>query len=136
MNKVIIRFVGAAIVATLTLAATSMEQTPRLVLSVVIGVPSFVLMIKSRRQLGKSFSVMPAAKALVTTGLYSKFQHPMYLFLDFFLLALIAGLGWPVLLWAWGIIVAAQTVQGRREGRVLAAAFGAEYAAYRDRTWF
>jgi protein-S-isoprenylcysteine O-methyltransferase Ste14 len=136
MDKTIIRLVGASIVAALALAATSMGQTSRIALSIVIGVASFALMIISRRQLGKSFSVMPEARVLVVTGLYSRIQHPMYVFLDLFLAAVIVGLDWPILLWAWGIIVVVQTLQGRQEEKVLAAAFGADYEAYRSRTWF
>ena len=94
-----------------------------------------MLMMISRRQLGNSFSVLPEAKALVSTGLYLKLQHPMYLFLDLFLAALIVALHWPVLLWAWGILVVIQTVQVRREEKVLAASFGAAYEAYRGGTW-
>jgi protein-S-isoprenylcysteine O-methyltransferase Ste14 len=136
MDKTIIRLLGAAIIVALAVAATSIGETPRIILSIVIGLPSFVLMIISRKQLGKSFSVMPAARALVTTGLYSKVLHPMYVFLDLFLVSVIVGLDWPILLWAWAAIVVVQTVQGHREEKVLAAAFGAEYEAYRSRCWF
>lgn len=136
MDKTTIRLLGAAIIVALALAVTSIGETPRILLSMVIGLPSFVLMIISRNQLGKSFSVMPAARALVTTGLYSKILHPMYVFLDLFLVSLIVGLNWPILLWAWAVVVLVQTLQGRREEKVLAAAFGAEYEAYRSRCWF
>ena len=135
MDKTIIRLVGAAIVAALAFAATSMGETPRIGLSIVIGLSSFVLMIISRRQLGKSFSIMPEARALVTTGLYSRIQHPMYVFLDLFLVSVIVGCDWPILLWAWAIVVVVQTVQGRREEKVLAAAFPSDYEVYRGRTW-
>jgi protein-S-isoprenylcysteine O-methyltransferase Ste14 len=136
MDKIVIRLVGAAIVAALAFAATSMGEIPRIALSIVIGLPSFVLMNISRSQLGKSFSIMPEAKALVTAGLYSRIQHPMYVFLDLFLVSVIVALHWPILLGAWAIVVVVQTVQGRREEKVLAAAFGADYEAYRGRTWF
>jgi protein-S-isoprenylcysteine O-methyltransferase Ste14 len=86
-------------------------------------------MIISRGQLGKSFSIRPAASALVTTGLYSKVLHPMYVFLDLFLVWVIVGVDWPILLWAWAIRIVVQTVQGRREEKVLASAFGADYEA-------
>jgi hypothetical protein len=36
-----IRLVGAAIVAALALAATSIGETPRIALSIVVGLPSF-----------------------------------------------------------------------------------------------
>jgi protein-S-isoprenylcysteine O-methyltransferase Ste14 len=136
VDKTIVRLVGAAIVVALALAATLMGGTSRIALSIVVGLPSFVLMMVSRNQLGKSFSIMPEAKALVTKGLYSRIQHPMYFFLDLFLVSFIVGLGWPILLLAWAIVVVVQTVQGRREERVLAAAFGADYEAYRSRVWF
>jgi protein-S-isoprenylcysteine O-methyltransferase Ste14 len=136
MDKIVIRLVGAAIVAALAFAATSMGEIPRIALSIVIGLPSFVLMNISRSQLGKSFSIMPEAKALVTAGLYSRIQHPMYVFLDLFLVSVIVALHWPILLGAWAIVVVVQTVQCRREEKVLAAAFGADYEAYRGRTWF
>jgi len=136
MDKTIIRLVAAAIVVVLALAATSMGEIPRIALGIIIGLPSFVLMIVSRSQLGKSFSVMPEARALVTTGLYSRIQHPMYVFLDLFLVSVIVAFAWPEVLWAWAILVIVQTVQGRREEKVLAAAFGADYEAYRRRTWF
>ena len=109
MDKTVVRLVGGAIVATLALAGTSMDQTSRIVISSIVGLPSFVLMIISRRQLGKSFSIMPQAKALVTTGLYSRIQHPMYIFLDLFLVALIVALNCPIVLFAWGIFVVTQT---------------------------
>ena len=136
MDRTIIRLVGAATVAAMALAATSMGQGPRLAAGSVVGLPSFVMMILSRRQLGRSFSMMPVARALVTAGVYSKIQHPMYLFLDLFLVALIVVLHWPVLLLAWGILVVVQTLQSRREDKVLAAAFGADYEGYRSQTWF
>jgi protein-S-isoprenylcysteine O-methyltransferase Ste14 len=122
-------------VAALALAATSMDQTFRIVVSVAIGLPAFVLMNVSRHQLGTSFSVMPQAKALVTTGLYSRIQHPMYVFLDLFLAALIVAFNIPLALVLWGIIVVVQTLQSRREEQVLEARFAGEYEAYRSRTW-
>jgi protein-S-isoprenylcysteine O-methyltransferase Ste14 len=79
---------------------------------------------------------MPQARTLVATGLYSKIQHPMYVFLDLFFVSLIVAFDLPILIFAWGIVVIVQTVQSRQEERILAAAFGAEYEAYRNQTWF
>jgi protein-S-isoprenylcysteine O-methyltransferase Ste14 len=136
MGKTVVRLVGAALVAALALAGTSLGQSARIAVSMIIGLPAFVLMIISRRQLGAAFSIMPQAKALVTTGLYSRIQHPMYVFLDLFLAALIVAFGVPLALLVWGIIVITQTLQSRREERVLAARFAGDYEAYRSRTWF
>jgi protein-S-isoprenylcysteine O-methyltransferase Ste14 len=135
MEKGIVRIVGAVFVGLLAFAGTSMDSSIRLAIGVVIGLPSFALIIVGRLHLGKSFAVMPEAKALVTTGLYSKIQHPLYFFLDMFLAALIVVLGLPILLLAWGILVVVHLLQCRREERVLAKAFGDEYEAYRKRTW-
>ncbi len=135
MRHLVFRLTCAAVLAVLAFLAISFKLTPRIIIAIVIGLPSFVLMILSRRQLGKSFSVMPEAKALVTTGLYSKIQHPMYLTLDLFLLAIIILIGWPILLIIWGLIIVMQTIQAQREEKVLEAAFGNNYKEYLDRIW-
>jgi protein-S-isoprenylcysteine O-methyltransferase Ste14 len=135
MIKTPVRLVGAVVVVALALAATSLDEGARIAIGIVTGVPSFVLMVVSRRQLGASFAVTPRAKSLVTTGLYAWIQHPMYVFLDLFLLSVLVVIGSPALFVAWVIIVAIQAIQSRREERILAAAFGAEYSAYEARTW-
>ena len=101
MDKTPLRLIGAAIAAALAFGAASMSQVPRLAIGIVVGLPSLVLIIIGRRQLGESFSVMPKAKSLVTTGLYSRIQHPLYVFLDLLLLAVIVAFQLPVILWAW-----------------------------------
>jgi protein-S-isoprenylcysteine O-methyltransferase Ste14 len=77
MDKTVVRTAGAAIAAAGSLAAISMDQPVRIAICLIVGLPSFVLMVVSRRQLGASFSVRPEAKTLVTSGLYSRIQHPM-----------------------------------------------------------
>jgi protein-S-isoprenylcysteine O-methyltransferase Ste14 len=135
MEKSTIRFVAAALVGVLALAATSMGQYPRFAIAVIVGLPSLVLLIVSRRQLGKSFSVLPEATELITAGLYSRIQHPMYVFLDLSLVAAIVALDSPILLLVWSILVIVQMLQSRREEKVLAAAFGDGYEVYRSKTW-
>lgn len=103
-----------------------------LALAVVSAVPWFL----ARWQLGASFSVAPEARKLVTSGLYSKFRHPVYVFGSVaWFGALLMLLGWSAVI-IWLIVVAVEIVRASREDRVLAEAFGAEYTAYRDRTWF
>jgi protein-S-isoprenylcysteine O-methyltransferase Ste14 len=135
-DKTVLRLLGGTIVAALAVVATTADQNARLAIGLLVGLPSLVLTIIGRVQLGKSFSVMPEARALVTTGLYSRLQHPMYVFLDLFLAALIVVLGWSILIILWGALVIAQVIQARREEKVLAASFGADYEAYQRRTWF
>ena len=45
-----------------------------------IAVPAAVLLFVARWQLGRSFSVTPQARQLVTHGLYSKIRNPIYVF--------------------------------------------------------
>ncbi len=101
-------------------------------LSVVCAILWFV----ARRQLGVAFSVRPQASQLVTTGLYAKLRHPIYVFGTLaFLLVLLALQGWAALV-VWAILIPVQVLRARREEGVLAEAFGAEYEAYRGSTWF
>jgi protein-S-isoprenylcysteine O-methyltransferase Ste14 len=97
---------------------------------------SFALVVLSRVQLGKSFAVTPQAKDLVTDGLYSLLQHPMYVFVDLTVCGIaLAVHNWWVLL-ALIVLFAMQTKNARRERKVLQAKFGERYETYRKATWF
>jgi protein-S-isoprenylcysteine O-methyltransferase Ste14 len=103
-----------------------------LCLSLVCAVLWFV----ARWQLGAAFSVTAQAHQLVTHGLYAKIRHPIYVFGTLaFLFVVLALQGWGALI-VWVVIILIQFARVRREERVLAETFGAEYAAYRSRTWF
>ena len=94
------------------------------------------LWLAAKWQLGEAFSVRPEARRLVTGGLYSKLRHPIYVFGTVaFLGAVLAMLGWSALV-VWVVVALVQFRRVGREDRVLAQAFGPEYAAYRDATWF
>jgi len=98
-----------------------------------VSVPWWFL---ARWQLGAAFSVTAQAHRLVTSGVYSRFRHPVYVFGSVgWLGALMVLLGWKAVL-IWAGIVLMEFFRARREERVLEETFGAEYAAYRDRTWF
>jgi protein-S-isoprenylcysteine O-methyltransferase Ste14 len=100
---------------------------------VVIGV-SFIIV--ARYQLGKSFSIKPEARELVTTGLYSKIRNPIYVFGGVMLTGVFLILQRPALWIILVPIVIGQTIRARREARVLEAAFGEAYREYRRRAWF
>ena len=125
--------------AYIALAAAAVVHGPRdalwyagLGLSALCAVVWFV----ARWQLGPAFSVGAEARQLVTTGLYSRLRHPIYLFGTMaFLFTLLALQGWRAL-FSWIIVILIQVARARREDRVLAEAFGTEYAAYRSGTWF
>src|SRR5580704_11699880 len=54
--------------------------TPHEIAGVAIMAAAYLLWALGRVQLGSSFAVSPQAKALVTRGLYSKIQNPVYVF--------------------------------------------------------
>jgi protein-S-isoprenylcysteine O-methyltransferase Ste14 len=90
----------------------------------------------ARRQLGRSFSVRPDARDLVTSGLYKRIRHPVYVFgTPAVVGTLMALLGWKALVIGL-VIVPVEVMRARREERVLGQAFGPAYAAYREGTWF
>jgi protein-S-isoprenylcysteine O-methyltransferase Ste14 len=111
--------------------------SPRYIIGFSIGAIAFVLWMVARQQLGKSFTVSAQAKALVTTGLYSKIRNPIYFF---------AGVAFFGVFLAWGNFYALiavlvcyftlQFVRARKESVVLEQAFGDEYRRYKASTWF
>jgi protein-S-isoprenylcysteine O-methyltransferase Ste14 len=95
-----------------------------------------VLWFVARWQLGDAFAVAPEARQLVTRGLYARLRHPIYVFGTLaFLFVVLALQGWPALI-IWAVVILIQIGRARREERVLAETFGAEYAAYRSSTLF
>jgi protein-S-isoprenylcysteine O-methyltransferase Ste14 len=125
---VYLAFFGLAIV----MAPHSTFAYTALGLSLVCAVLWFV----ARWQLGTAFSVTAQARHLVTEGLYSKIRHPIYIFGTLaFLFVVLALQGWAALV-ITTIVILIQVARLRREERVLAETFGAEYAAYRSTTWF
>ena len=110
--------------------------TPMRIAGALIGLPSLLLLLLARIELGGAFSVRPKAEALVTHGLYSRMRNPIY----FFGTITIAGyflytrrpLGLSILL----VVVPLQIYRAREEKKILEAKFGEEYRRYRARTWF
>jgi protein-S-isoprenylcysteine O-methyltransferase Ste14 len=95
-----------------------------------------VFVLVARMQLGTSFSILPRAKKLVTSGLYSKIRNPIYIFGTIAIAGMLLILQMPKL-WILLIVLAAvQIFRAGREARVLEAMFGEEYRAYREQTWF
>lgn len=133
----IIRIPGALVLAVITYAAaTLLNKDTRLIAGIIVGLPALIMLLTSRVHLGKSFAVTAKAKELVTTGVYSKIQHPLFFFLDILLLAIITITGMPVFLIIWFILVAVHLWAISKEEQVLASAFGDKYKEYREKTWF
>ena len=120
----------------LVVAVAVAPRTAYWIAGIVIAAVSFPLWVAARRQLGSAFSFRPEARRLVTTGLYSRIRHPVYLFgtaagLSAFLTLQI----WP-LFWTMVALGGVTLLRIRKEDRVLREAFGREYEKYRRRTWF
>jgi len=93
------------------------------------------LVIVARLQLGASFSVTAQARALVTTGLYSRIRNPIYIFgaLAILSMSLVLSNWIPVVLVV--VVVPMQIIRIRKEEAVLAETFGEEYLRYKSQTW-
>jgi protein-S-isoprenylcysteine O-methyltransferase Ste14 len=133
-------YVGTQAVAMLVLLALTALwpgpwNTQRMVGSALLIV-GMALVLTARFQLGKSFSITPQAKKLVTHGLYSKIRNPIYVFGTIAIAGMLLILQIPRLWILLGALAVLQVVRAGREARVLEAKFGEEYRVYRRETWF
>jgi len=132
-------FVVPVVVLLLYFVVPGVADRPWTVMRIagaILATIAFALVFAARVQLGKSFSVRPEARELVTLGLYSRFRNPMYVFVDIMLVGLILALH---LYWVFAflpVLVMFQAYQTRREARVLEEKFGQTYVDYSKRTWF
>jgi len=84
-------------------------------------------------QLGRSLSVMPEARRLVTEGLYARIRHPLYLAEAIATLGVLLQYRSAAALALVAVQFSIQLWRMREEEKVLEAAFP-DYAAYRGRT--
>ncbi len=101
-----------------------------------VAIPSFVLFVLARVQLGGAFSVRAKATTLVTTGIYSRVRNPIYIFGGLTIAGVILWAGQPWLLLWFAVLVPVQKVRSRKEAQVLEEKFGAAYLEYKSKTWF
>ena len=124
MKFTAIRIAGGAVLVGIALVTMTMPEYPRKTIGISVGVISLFLLFMSRLHLGASFAITPKASVLVTKGLYSRIQHPLYFFLDLMLWGIIVHYGvlWPLL--PWVLLLVVHILEARREERILLAAFG------------
>jgi protein-S-isoprenylcysteine O-methyltransferase Ste14 len=101
-----------------------------------IAVPAAVLLFTARWQLGRSFSVTPQARELVTQGVYSKIRNPIYVFSALLLAGVLIALQYRYALLLLVVVIPVQMVRAHQEAKVLEARFGEQYRKYREGTWF
>lgn len=106
------------------------------VVGLALFVVSAVLVFVARLQLGSSFTTVAEARQLVTRGLYSRIQNPIYLFGAAAVAGLILFLNRPWYFLWFVIVIPVQIVRIRRERKMLRKTFGEAYEQYRKHTWF
>ena len=101
----------------------------------VIALAGLGLTAVARLQLGYAFTIRPEARTLITTGLYSKFRNPIYVFSAIGLSGLALYFDKPRWLLALLVLIPMQVLRARAEARVLDEKFGEEYRKYRASVW-
>jgi protein-S-isoprenylcysteine O-methyltransferase Ste14 len=127
------------VVLLLYLLVPGLKEQPWSVLRIggaILAVVGYSALVTARLQLGKSFTVMPQAKELVTAGLYSRIRNPIYVFGDVMIFGLILALQLYWLFALFPILGAMQAFQALREAKVLQEKFGQVYLDYVKHTWF
>jgi protein-S-isoprenylcysteine O-methyltransferase Ste14 len=90
--------------------------------------------IVAASRLGDSFSLMPEARKLVTTGPYAVIRHPLYLAEMVGILGLVLQFEQPWALFLGAAVFGLQFWRTVFEERILTQAYP-HYATYRARTW-
>jgi protein-S-isoprenylcysteine O-methyltransferase Ste14 len=112
------------------------QWTPLRIAGVALALPSFVLLIVARIQLGRSFSLQAKATALVTSGLYSRIRNPIYVFGGLTVAGAFLYFDQPWLVLLFVILVPLQVIRAKNEEAALTAKFGDAYRQYKAHTWF
>ncbi|HWA09336.1 MAG TPA: isoprenylcysteine carboxylmethyltransferase family protein [Opitutaceae bacterium] len=86
----------------------------------------------------RSFSIVPEARALCVTGPYRLIRHPVYFSQMLAQAGVFLCFAVPNGVWLafWLVFCVLQLLRARREEQVLEAAFGREYLAWKDRTFW
>jgi protein-S-isoprenylcysteine O-methyltransferase Ste14 len=105
-------------------------------LGLALAIPALVLLLVARFQLGKSFSITPQARQLVTRGIYSKIRNPIYFFGEIVMVGFFILLHRPMFLIVPAIVAPIQVLRAGKESKVLEEKFGDEYRQYKRSTWF
>lgn len=130
----LVALLGANVLIVVALLPRMSLSAPALTAATVLTGGGTVAEIIILFWLGRSFTILPEARRLVTRGPYRYVRHPLYL------VSIISSIGWMMQFeqpWAFLLVSAADAMQIARlhyEEHVLRDAFP-EYAEYAARTW-
>ncbi len=132
-RSIIVVVVGSVVAL---LGGWSLPWTTLRWVGLCLWIPSEVLWAIARIQLGASFAARAEARTLITEGLYSRIQNPIYVFGGMTIAGIVLYLHRPWYLLGFFVLIPLQMVRIKREREVLTKAFGHSYLQYRDETWF
>src|SRR5690242_4283851 len=123
-KQIVLAVVTAALLAYFAATKAPMPWTAMQWAGVVLAVIGFALMTLARFQLGRSFTITPQARQLVTRGLYARIRNPVYVFGGVMLAGYVLLLRRPQWLLLLVFFIPLQLRRARREAQVLEAKFG------------
>lgn len=111
------------------------------IIGIFVSLLGFILWILGLIHLKESFNILPEAKKLITSGIYSKIRNPIYIGGGLVTFGyVIYTINVPVLnfilIGLFVIEIIIQFFRIRAEEKVLTERFGDKYIKYKKRTWF
>jgi len=104
-------------------------------IGLILIIFSLLLWLLAREELGTSFTLRPKAIKLVTTGLYSKFRNPVYLFSSIAVFGAVLPSRSLIQYFLFFILLVIQFVRIKKEEQVLKKKFGKKYLKYKANTF-
>lgn len=108
------------------------DNPTAVLIAAFLGVLGNVFALVTLAKLGKSFSIFPEARRLITTGPYALVRHPLYLAEELVIIGMIVNHLHVVSVLAGLVHLGLQILRMGWEERVLESAFP-EYSTYRSR---
>jgi protein-S-isoprenylcysteine O-methyltransferase Ste14 len=106
-------------------------------LLLTISASAYTLWALARYQLGRSLAFgVTTDGPFVTTGLYSKFTNPIYLFGTIALTSYLLLINRPIWLCILIVMLPMQYIRAQREARALLKKYDDRYEAYLASVWF